>query len=247
MSRLRAAWAAGVAVSAGTALVAGTVFVIATAVGSDRASPARPAAPQPRNRPLTPEVTPPADRWVRTTARPTGVRRGPDPRLLVITFDAPAGPACSRLPRARVPAESASTIQVTLTYETLIPLCTTTGRSAVRALTRTPLRDRQVIVNGARFGPSVEGTYLRCTTTGCAAPSAHCTPALLNQAVPGPRRVQACTDNWLILDVDAVRHYLHYDDRWRPVLSTRSAGCATVRRLVPAIPRALCHPLPAPA
>lgn len=255
MSRLRAAWAAGVAVSAGIALISGTVFVIATAVGSDQASPAKPAAPQPGNRLLTPEVTRPAERWVRTTARPTGVRRGADPRLLVVTFDAPAGPACSRLPRARVPSESGSTVQVAVTYETVVPLCTATGRSAVRVLTRAPLRDREIIVNGARYGPSIEGTYLRCGPDGCAPPSEHCADERLDDATRAadippdrPRRVQACTGVWLIADVDAVRWYFRYaDDRWRPLLSTRSPGCAAVRARVPAIPEALCHPLAAPA
>ena len=185
---LRAAWAFGVVACAGVALISGTVFVIATAVGSDRpdqASPARPAAPQPRGRATTPDATQPAERWVRTTARPTGVRRAADPRMLLITYDAPTGAACSRLPRARVPAEAGSSVQVAVTFETVVPLCPAIGRSAVRVRTRTPLRDRAIVVNGVRFGPSVEGTYLRCGPAGCPAPSEHCTDDSLDDAIRG--------------------------------------------------------------
>jgi hypothetical protein len=240
MPRLRAAWALAVVACAAIALVSGTVFVIAAVIGSGSDASAGGTD----------------GHWQRSIAWPVSVRRTADPRTAVVVYDVPAGqPDCFRKPVVKVDRDTTEAVHVTLTYEVGRMDCTLTSHDEISVTSRTPLRDRDIVVNGESWTPAKPG-YRRCGSDGCSPPPpAQCSTDRVDGAMEavdadGDRTVRSCTSRWLIVDVGTDtrrRWFFEYRDKaWRPLLGTRNPGCASILTIASEFPRDLCADLPLP-
>ncbi|MGP8298704.1 hypothetical protein ACTPOK_12285 [Streptomyces inhibens] len=148
--------------------------------------------------------------------------------------------------------------------------CTVSRPETTRVRLPKAVGDQQVFINsqdvftahGAK-APALR----RCDDLGCDPAPVGCTDASYQQALADadvPRHSQwdrrGCDGRWLVLDVSSrtgaacgdpgpgcvsgVRttrwFYRATADAWRAITTTRTAGCAAVRRAEPAFPEALC-------
>lgn len=212
------------------------------------------------------------------SSEPFGVvaARWSSPGTLAVTVSAPAGgPLCSRHLRADVTDQDTRAVWVQVLLDS-DPSCA--GTQHLEVTTAVPaLAGRQLVIDSSFAFHDVGGALAACDATfGCSAPPAdHCDPAWIDIAARQgemPPEIQhdvlGCTQEWLVMDVDAVvtgcqpvdgsppptgcagsgrhvRWFLHFETRWTVVASSPVAGCAGVHATVAAFPTGLCRSLPA--
>ncbi len=153
-------------------------------------------------------------RWTTYEAEVTGVRRGPDPRTLLVDVVLIAGhPECARNPRVDQYTEENTIIHANVVFESaraqVVGGCPEKAAAVATLTAPQPIGERIVVLNQQAWAPEGSG-YRRCDPElGCHPPADHCDPAWIRAAISEldvPRHsywnTEHCDAGWLIVTVD---------------------------------------------
>ncbi|MFY1673094.1 hypothetical protein ACN27G_24540 [Plantactinospora sp. WMMB334] len=167
-----------------------------------------------RGTPAPPTTAAGPAEWSTFQAEVTGVRRGPDPRTLLVDVALPAGhPECARDPRITSYTEEHNLIHANVVQDSarsgMVGGCPTTAPGVARLTAPKPVGDRIVVLNGQPWAPDGDG-YRRCDPDlGCTPPADHCDTTWVLAAMKGmdvprnsSRHVEECDGRWLVMTVN---------------------------------------------
>ncbi|MFC6019427.1 hypothetical protein ACFP2T_24865 [Plantactinospora solaniradicis] len=152
--------------------------------------------------------------WSTYQAEVTGVRRGPDPRTLLIDVEMLAGhPECARNPRTDYYTEENGLIYANVVLDSARADarngCLSKVPGVARLTSSTPIGNRVVVLNNEPWAPDGAG-YRRCDPNlGCTPPADHCDSTWVLAAIKGmdvprnsSRNVEACDGAWLVMTLN---------------------------------------------
>ncbi|AVT38904.1 hypothetical protein C6W10_23475 [Plantactinospora sp. BB1] len=204
-----------------------------------------------RGTPAPPTTAAGPAQWGTYEAEVTGLRRGPNPRTLLVDVAVPAGgPDCARNPRVGWYTEENGLIYANIVVDSAgsgqVGGCPTRAPGVARLTSPNPVGDRVVVLNQQPWAPDGTG-YRRCSADlGCTPPADHCDSTWVLAAIKGmdvprnsSRKVEKCDGNWLVMTLDLNTNQCGVGGRpgcsapparYRYFLRFESAGWRTVLR-----------------